>query len=289
MRSSHLQFKCIHSRRKHFGRSHCVVICHHNTVESGIEHAITVTSTMYAVTPLKSPPKSAYIEDGPVLSFVDTIEHTKPEQWQKRTMALQQLVSGIPDEITGVDTMWYNSPKYIRHLAFPLSELLKDPRSSVVKRTADSCTLLFTKCGADARYLLKDLMPTILAVHAQTVQVIRNAVLEMMMESLPLVPCKSVMPLLLERLNKNDKSRTVREACAVYLTLALESWTDEGYLTDDIWFQVGTSLIRALRDASPSVRNEAKRGVEYTRVAQSRQCGIVSLMIQKVLLPRIPN
>jgi hypothetical protein len=222
---------------------------------------------MYAVTPLKSPPKSVHIEDGPVLSFVETIEHTKPEQWQKRTMALQQLISGIPNEISGTDTMWYNSPKFLRHLALPLGELLKDPRSSVVKRTADSCTALFSKCGADARYLLKDLMPTILAVHAQTVQVIRNSVLEMMVESLPLVPCKSVMPLLLERL-KSDKSRTVREACAVYLALALESWTEEGYLTDDIWFQVGTSLIRALRDASPSVRNEAKRGVEYTRVTK---------------------
>jgi len=222
---------------------------------------------MYAVTPLKSPPKSAHIEDGPVLDFCAVIEDTKPEQWQQRTKALQKLVGGVPDEIMGADTHWYNSPKYIRHLAYPLSELLKDPRSSVVKRTCDSCTCLFSKCRADARYLLKDLMPTILGVHAQTVQVIRNAVLEMMMDSFPLVPCKSVMPLLLERL-KSDKSRTVREACAVYLSLALESWTDEGYLTDDIRFQVGTSLIRALRDASPSVRNEAKRGIEQTRVTQ---------------------
>lgn len=222
---------------------------------------------MYAVTPLKSPPKSVHIEDSPVVDFCAVIEDTKPDQWQKRTNALQQLVGGIPSQISGSDTHWYNSPKYIRHLALPLSELLKDPRSSVVKRTSDACTCLFSRCGADARYLLKDLMPTILAVHAQTVQVIRNAVLEMMMESLPLVPCKSVMPLLLERL-KSDKGRTVREACAVYLSLALESWTDEGYLTEDIWFQVGTSLIRALRDASPSVRNEAKRGVEHTRVTQ---------------------
>jgi hypothetical protein len=223
---------------------------------------------MYAVTPLKSPPKSVHIDDGAVLDFCAIIEETKADQWQKRTNALQQLVGGIPNEITsGADTYWYNSPKYIRHLALPLSELLKDPRSSVVKRTADSCTSLFGKCGADARYLLKDLMPTILAVHAQTVTVIRNAVLEMMMESLPMVPCKSVMPLLLEKL-KSDKSRTVREACAVYLSLALESWTDEGYLTEDIWFQVGTSLVRALRDASPSVRSEAKKGVEQCRVSQ---------------------
>ena len=222
---------------------------------------------MYAVTPLKSPPKSAHIEDAPVIKFCTVIETTKAEQWQERTSALQELVSGVPDEITGVDTFWYNSPKYIRHLALPLSELLKDPRSSVVKRTSDSCTLLFLKCGANARYLLKDMMPTVLDVHAQTVQVIRNAVLEMMTESLPHVPCKSVMPLLLERL-KSDKSRTVREACAVYLALALESWKEEGYLTEDIRFQVGASLIRALRDASPSVRNEARRGVEHLQELQ---------------------
>lgn len=222
---------------------------------------------MYAVTPLKSPPKSAHIDDGPITAFSLVIETVPAEEWQKRTNALQQLVSGIPDEIQGVDTAWYNSPKYIRHLAIPLSDLLKDARSSVVKRACDSCAELFDKCGSNARYLFKDLMPTILGAHAQTVQVIRNAVLEMVTTSLPKVPCKSVMPLWLERL-KSDKSRTVREACAVYLSLALESWTEEGYLTSDIRFQVGTSLIRAVRDASPSVRTEAKRGVDHIRLSQ---------------------
>ena len=222
---------------------------------------------MYAVTPLKSPPKSAHIDDGPIAAFSFVIETVPADEWQKRTNALQQLVSGIPNEIQGVDTAWYNSPKYIRHLAIPLSDLLKDARSTVVKRACDSCVELFDKCGSTARYLFKDLMPTILGVHAQTVQVIRNAVLEMVTTSLPKVPCKSVMPLWLERL-KSDKSRTVREACAIYLSLALESWTEEGYLTSDIRFQVGTSLIRAVRDASPSVRTEAKRGVDHIRQSQ---------------------
>jgi hypothetical protein len=222
---------------------------------------------MYAVTPLKSPPHSAHINDGPITDFAFVIETVPAEQWQKRTNALQKLVTSIPNGIQGVDTAWYNSPKYIRHLANPLADLLKDARSSVVKRTCDACTELFQKCGPIARYLLKDLMPTILGAHAQTVTVIRNAVEEMVTTSLANVPCKSVMPLWLERI-KSDKSRTVREACAVYLSLALESWTDENYLTSDIKFQVGNSLIRAMRDASPTVRTEAKRGVEYIRVAQ---------------------
>ena len=201
------------------------------------------------------------------MNFTTVIETVPAEQWQKRTLALQQLVSGIPDEIPDADTIWYNSPKYLRHLAIPLSQLLKDARSSVVKRTCDSCTLLFAKCGKNARYLLKDIMPTILSVHAQTVQVIRNAVQEMMTASLPMVPCKMVIPMWLERL-KSDKSRTVRDACAHYLSVALASWTEEGYMSQEIWFQVGTSLIRALRDPSPSVRTQAKVGLEEVRQSQ---------------------
>jgi hypothetical protein len=74
------------------------------------------------------------------------------------------------------------------------------------------------------------------------------------------------MPLWMERL-KLDKSRTVREACALYLGQALMSWTEEGYLTEEIWMQVGTVLIRTLRDPSPDVRTNAKAALEKMRNA----------------------
>ena len=172
---------------------------------------------------------------------------------------------------------WYNTPPILRHLANPLSELLKDPRSTVVKRTCENLTDLFAKCQVDARYLLKDIMPTILGVHAQTVQVIRGYVQTMVVDSLAVVPCKMAMPLWLDRL-KADKSRTVRDACSLYLSVGLAEWDaySETYLTPEIWTQVCTALIKALRDPSPSTRQNAKRGLE---TVQGRQPDIFAKLV----------
>lgn len=204
------------------------------------------------------------IPDGPILDFTAIVENTPSESWQKRANALQSLVDSIPHGPAylegGAD--WYNTPATLRHLARPISELLKDARSTVVKRVCENLLDLFNKCQIDARYLFKDLMISILAVHAQTVHIIRQAVQNMVMESIPEVPCKMVMPLWMERL-KTDKSRTVREACAVYLGRALQCWTEEGYLTSEIWMQVGSTLLRSLRDPSPNVRSHSKSALEY--------------------------
>lgn len=211
------------------------------------------------------------IDDGPIPEFALLIETTAPDAWQRRTGAFQSLVQAIPRGSQYIQhqrqPLWYNTPATLRHLAYPVSELLKDARSTVVKRTCESLTILFNRCQQDARFLFKDLMSTILAVHAQTVQVIRAAVQGMVMEAIPEVPCKMVMPLWMDRL-KVDKSRTVREACVLYLGQALQCWTEEGYLTEEIWLQVGGTLIKSLRDPSPQVRSYAKNVLEVMQQAQ---------------------
>jgi hypothetical protein len=220
-------------------------------------------------------PRKTTLEDGPIKELVQIIESTRPEQWQKRTAALADLVAQIPGghEYSRREA-WYNNPPTLRHLHQPIGELLKDPRSTVVKRTCEALTELFAKCQGDAKYLLKDLMPVVLNVHAQTVQVIRNQVQVMVLEAIPVVPCKMAMPLWLDRL-KTDKSRTVREACVLYLGMGLKHWTDDqnsdvgaGYLTEENWQQIGTALIKTLRDPSPTVRSHAKTGIETIRDAQ---------------------
>ncbi len=213
-------------------------------------------------------PYGKQLSDGPIPHFATVIEKTTPEDWQKRTQAFASLVATIP---TGSEYIaaeaWYNSPPILRHLAWPIAELLKDLRSSVVIRTCESCAELFAKCQMDARYLLKDLMPTILALHAQTVAVIRTTVQEMVVDAMSVTPCKMAMPIWLDRL-KSDKSRTVREACAMYLGVALNEWTEEGYLSIQIWEQVGTALTKALRDPAPTVRQHGKRGLEIVNQMQ---------------------
>ena len=213
-------------------------------------------------------PYGKQIADGPIRDLAVVIEKTTPEDWVKRCQALASLVATIPSGSDYVSVeAWYNSPPTLRHLAWPLSELLKDPRSTVVIKTCECCAELFGKCQLDARYLLKDIMPTVLSLHAQTVQVIRQSVQDMVVDAMAVTPCKMVMPIWLDRL-KSDKSKTVREACAMYLGVALNEWTEPGYLSLQIWEQVGTALIKALRDPAPSVRQQSKKGLEIVNHVQ---------------------
>jgi hypothetical protein len=235
-----------------------------------------------------------HILDGPIQDFTTIIESTVSEDWQRRTAALQALLSTIPSSYGRNENTddgnscngngnnihhdaWYTSPPTLRHLAMPLAELIKDARSTVVKRTCDSLVELFSKCKSDARYLFKDLMPTVCSAHASTVKVIRNYVQTMVLESIPCVYCKMSMPIWLDRL-KHDKSRTVREACSLYLSTSMAEWgatsdddfdnDNNGYLSNEIYLQVGTILVKSLSDPSPIVRQNCKKGLEVVSAQQ---------------------
>jgi hypothetical protein len=217
---------------------------------------------------LAGSPHGKQLSDGPIRDLATVIEKTTPEDWIKRTQALASLVATIPSGSEYVSAeAWYNTPTVLRHLAWPLVELLKDLRSTVVIKTCESCAELFAKCQMDARYLLKDLMPTVLSLHAQTVHIIRQSVQDMVVDAMAVTPCKMVMPIWLDRL-KSDKSRTVREGCAMYLGVALNEWTEPGYLSLQIWEQVGTALTKALRDPAPTVRQQSKKGLEIINRVQ---------------------
>jgi hypothetical protein len=130
---------------------------------------------MYMASPARgNTPQHKQIPDGPIKVFSAIIEESKADEWNKRIKALIELVKDIPDgsAYSAQGSTWFNTPAMLRHLALPLSELLKDARSTVVKRTCEHLAKLSTDVSRP-RYLFKDIMPTILAVHAQTVHVIR--------------------------------------------------------------------------------------------------------------------
>lgn len=205
------------------------------------------------------------VPDGPISDLTMLIQETSPDGWQRRVRAFEELVDQIPEGSLYLNgNMWFNTPKTIAHLHRPVSELLRDARSSVLRRVCTALTKLFRKCQGDAKLLFKELMPTILDVQGQTVQIIRTAVQTMVLDAIPEVPCKSAMPLWMERLK--DKSPTIRDACSLYLDRALRSWTEEGYLTDEIWLQVGNCLLRSIRDPSQTVRKHGKAALLHMQV-----------------------
>lgn len=255
---------------------------------------------------------AADVDDKPVVDFIDAISALSAESWQARSLALEKLVNHVPASDTeegsgavsggsGGGSYGYNppdgmvpfylSPTTLRRLASPIGNLLTDPRSSVVKDACHHLTLLVERTGAApsissssatasgprpdrARHLLRDLLPTILTLHAQTVNVIRGYATTMMLTTIPLCRFKSGLPTLLDALRKN-KSRDVREACARYLRAVLEAWSGTtaqnsigertAYLTRDVVTHIGNALCLALMDPSQCVRMEARTGFETFR------------------------
>ena len=161
------------------------------------------------------------IDDQAINVFISAIDTLPSDEWRARTMAFEALVESLPAQdsnpLTGGITPWYKSSTTLRRLTPPLRELLLDARSTVNKHTAQHLAYLVQRISqinptqSDVcKYLLKDLLPTVLMLHGQTVKVIRAYTLEMMTIIIPICRFKSGLPVLLERLRK-DKSRDVRE------------------------------------------------------------------------------
>lgn len=232
------------------------------------------------------------IDDGPVDALVTAIDTLPGEEWRARTLGFESLIESLPDPSTYVTTTytpWFKSSPTLRRLHRPISALLLDGRSTVVKHTCQHLAYLVQRVSylspsnSDmCKYLLKDLLPTILSLHGQTVNLIRGYTLEMMTVVISACRFKSGLPVLLERLRK-DKSRDVREACIRYLRLILRHWTQdsaltfgpdgepkkqltEGYLTSSICVHIGNGLARALMDPSQVVRVEARNTFELFRL-----------------------
>jgi len=241
------------------------------------------------------------IDHEPIDSFISDLEAIPTDEWRARTLAFESLVSTLPDApVSNAEssiTPWYKSATALRRLNTPVSSLLLDARSTVAKHTCQHLAFLIQRTGSLSppntdicKYLLKDLLPSILGLHAQTVKTIRVYAMDMIAVIIPACRFKSGLPVLLERLRK-DKSRDVREACVQYLHLILRHWTKdvyyssasdqsaisslsggetrrkrEDYLTKSICVHIGNGIARALMDSSQSVRTEARNAFELFRL-----------------------
>jgi hypothetical protein len=221
------------------------------------------------------------IDDGPIDTFISSLNNLPDEEWQDRTLAFEILLETLPSDrtlIPGNNNVipWFQSYTALRRLAKPIGSLLLNARSSVVKHTTQNLAYLVQKVkdlnapNADScKYLLKDLLPAVLALHAQTVKTIRAYAFDMMCIIIPLCRFKSGLPTLLERLRK-DKSRDVREACIKYLRLIIKHWSSSldgnEYLTENICQHVGNGIARALLDPSQDIRKEARIAFELFRL-----------------------
>jgi len=263
------------------------------------------------------------IDDEAISTFTKALEGLPKDEWRARTIAFEALIEALPGSgLSGTNNSngsnnnsglapnvyinsgiipWYKSFTALRRLCNPISSLLLNARSTVVKHTSHHLAFLMQRVkdlnppNADtAKYLMKDLLPTVLALHAQTSKVIRGYAIEMMTIIIPLCRFKSGLPVLLERLRK-DKSRDVREGCVNYLKLIVRYWAANPYrnvqlnlaedndistlsaseksaedqkyeyLTSNICKHIGNGLARAMMDPAQSVRLEARNAFELFR------------------------
>jgi hypothetical protein len=226
------------------------------------------------------------VDDEELRRFKAIIEESPVDEWKTRTSAFELLVTSIPEVKQKFQTAvpkWYQSAQALARLSTPLSSLILDARSTVVKHTCHHIQLLVQRCNIQnppfsdvCRYLLRDLLPSVINLSAQTVNVIRNYAVDMMCKLIPICRFKSGLPTLLDRL-RFDKSRDVREACIRYLKLVLQHWcgTNASTMDNDINLQpylstencthIGKALAYALSDPSQTVRMEARQSFEIFR------------------------
>ena len=234
--------------------------------EGGLPAAATTTTEAEAASrPDSAEEESTFEPVSTIEEFCDLVESVPPDQWQKRTAALDSLVTTLATDGNGKQ-----NHQQLSSMAPAVAQLLKDPRSTVVKLSCGSLQKLFhsqhkkTSAGACATAtadLLVELFPTILDVAALTSAVIRKQVQDMVEFAIPICESPGIIPTTLERLQKH-KSKTVREACVVYLRLAVQHWKS---IDDDSLQSIGNSLITAMRDPAPSARDQAKKGLEVFR------------------------
>ncbi len=227
------------------------------------------------------------IDDEAITVFTKALDSLPKDEWRARTLAFEALIESLPGPGSSTGFIgsgiipWYKSFTALRRLVNPISSLMLNARSTVVKHTGQHLAFLIQRIkdlnppNADtAKYLLKDLLPSVLALHAQTSNIIRSYGIEMMTIIIPLCRFKSGLPVLLERLRK-DKSRDVREGCVRYLKLIVKYWApekpgqdtplDQEYLTPNICKHIGNGLARAMMDGAQSVRTEARNAFELFR------------------------
>ena len=227
------------------------------------------------------------IDDEPVQSFISNLSSfSSPDEWHERKECFRQLVESIPSHevlpSVGGITPWYRSPQTLRRLHVPLSNLLADARSIVAKQVTNDVAELVESCSRVAscggnnsgedpcQYLLKDLLPAVMALHGQTVNIIKGYAKAMMERIIIACRFKSGLPVLLEKLRK-DKSKDMREACIKYISLVITHWSGtqtggkKNYLTLDICNHLGNGLARAMSDQSQVVRKEARIAFEFFR------------------------
>ena len=228
---------------------------------------------------------SNLIDDDDLKRFKTHIEESPVDEWRTRTIAFEILIASIPEVRQSAQTVipkWYQSAQAVARLANPLSALILDARSTVVKHTCQHIELLVQRCNLHTppnsdvcRYLLRDLFPSVLNLSAQTVNVIRNYAVDMMCKLIPMCRFKSGLPFLLDRL-RFDKSRDVREACVRYLKLILQNWcgtnafspdsdVPQAYLSKENCMHIGKALAYSLSDPSQTVRMEARQSFELFR------------------------
>ena len=198
-----------------------------------------------------------------VEEFVEIVETVPVEQWKERTEALDSLVVHVTTKRTSPATL---NRQEQESMAPAVSVLLKDPRSSVVKLTCQSLVNLFQKLRVDGAVLLKEIFPTVLEIAGVTLTVIRNLVQDMVEKSLPNCPHDGIVTMLLETLQdpslKNHKTK--KEASVLYLSLVLKHWhVDAKRLSN-----VGIVLVGELRGATPSIRAQARHGLQVIRTQQ---------------------
>jgi len=239
--------------------------------------------------------------------FSSIITSTSSEQWRTKTAALDQLVEDIkstleleqfaPREDLEELSMISNSSRFskstykldvgilqskgLRALSIPFRTLLSDLRALVVKAACATLTTLSELLQNRLAYLIKDILSTILSIHAQTAKVMHGYAQTAMTTILSNTKhSKPIIGTLLTEI-KTNKSKDVRNVSIYYLDVIISNWnkafflgtitvnhrgtttsstksTSSAYSEKPLHHMIGAQLLKSILDPSQQVRIQAR-------------------------------
>jgi len=150
-------------------------------------------------------------------------------------------------------------PNYLRNLAFPFRDLLADLRALVVKASCYSLAALFKMLGDRACLLFKDICPSVISLHGQTVKVMHGYAENAMMTMVKYTKCRPIIINFVKEARQN-KNKDVRCICVLYLKQLLTHWPANFVAKDkNLEILIGKQFLKSLRDPAQQVRIEARK------------------------------
>jgi len=183
----------------------------------------------------------------PVHVFACNISSAATDDWKLKCKHIDVLLVS--------SSSWSSDPSHLKILLQPFITVLGDLRSQLVKAGCSALVLISSQSGDTMRALMKDLLPSFVALQSQTVKVMQGIAEHAFITIVSNVKFRQGIAYVVDCVRRL-KQKDARASCVNYLNAFMEEW-DRDYLKQDK-DGISKGIARALEDPAQTVRIVAR-------------------------------